>query len=425
MKYKHSLRFRITLSFFLFGTLLMIGVAAGVHFAIEDIENRLLSESMQVEFKEFKEQYHANPHNPLPRSATVKSYLVDSRSDPRLPSYLRGLSFGSHEIDLDEKYMQAMLGPVNGKILVLTRDITLFEEREDSVAAALTVAVIAASLLALWLGYGLSQRVIAPVTSLAQTVATLSPDKPESIVSTSYADDEVGELAHAFERYLERLNEFISREQEFTSNASHELRTPLTVIQGAVELMSVDPDLSARNRKVLQRIERASDAMSQMVDTLLLLARENGVPGKQTCSLSEVVHETIASHQDLLQDKPVKLVARVNHDVELPVACSVAAIVLSNLVRNAVAHTIEGEIILLVDDHRVTVTDTGTGIQRDDLPHIFDRHFRGQRDNAEGSGIGLAIVKRICDRYGWTITVSSVQGQGTTVEIKFASSGVN
>ena len=419
MKYKHSLRFRITLSFFLFGTLLMIGVAAGVKFAIEDIESRLVEETLQMEFEDFKKRYHHNSEQALPHSATVSSYLVENTSDSILPEYIKGLSVGMHELDVGEKYMQVIIGAVDNKFLILTRDATLFEQREDSIFTALTASVIAASLLALWLGYGLSQRVIAPVTNLASSVANLSPDKAETLSVTNYADDEVGELAQTFERYLDRLKDFIDREQEFTSNASHELRTPLTVIKGAVELLSADTELPERSHRVLQRIQRATEAMSQMLETLLVLARENGAPGDQHCRLSDIVHEAIAETRPLVGDKPVSMITQINNDFELPVPHSVAAIVLGNLLRNAIAYTTEGEITVTVDDHRLLVMDTGTGIQNEDLPHIFERHFRGQRDVPQGSGIGLAIVKRICDRYGWQVNVASTAGQGACVTINF------
>lgn len=420
MKYKHSLRFRITLSFFLFGTLLMIGVAAGVNFAIEDIESRLVDESLQMEFDDFKQRYHHSPDQSLPHSATVTSYLVDNSQDSRLPEFVRGLPEGTHEVDLDNKFMQVVVGVVDDKTLVLTRDATLFEQREDEIFATLIVAVIAASLFSLWLGYGLSQKVIAPVINLATSVANLSPDKPESLTAASYADDEVGELAQTFERYLDRLNDFVSREQEFTSNASHELRTPLTVIKGAVELLSVDSDLSPRNKKILLRIERATEAMSQMLETLLVLARENSNLEDQHCRLSDVVHNVIAESREILAEKPVILIAQINQDIDLPVPFSVTAIVLNNLVRNAIAYTTEGEIRVTVDGARLQVVDTGIGIQNEVLPHIFERHFRGQSEMPQGSGIGLAIVKRICDRYGWQVDVASSAGQGTSVSIDFS-----
>lgn len=419
MKYKHSLRFRITLSFFLFTTLLMVGVAIGVNHAIEDIEKRLMEESMQLEFNDFKHRYQTDPNHRLPDTASVMAYLVAPGQESSLPVLIRGLSAGIHEIETDVKTLQVFVGFIDDRKMVLVRDGTLFEQREENIFTAFLIAVFAASLLALWLGYGLSLKVIAPVTNLANSVANLTPDNPDTVSPASYADDEVGELARCFEHYLERLGEFVAREQEFTSNASHELRTPLTVIRGAVEILNGDPELTPRTRRVLQRIERAAESMSQMVETLLVLARENETRGEQVCQITDVVHECVDQARDLLGDKPVQLVTRLEQDFELSVAPSIVTILLGNLLRNAINCTSEGEITVSVLAGQVRVCDTGMGISQDDLPHIFERHFRGQREGEAGSGLGLAIVKRICDRYHWRIETESEAGKGTCFTLYF------
>ena len=422
MQYKHSLRIRITVTFFLFGTFLMAAVATGVHYAIEQIEEQAIQDSLDKELQSFRQRYLENPDLPLPNSANMKAYLISPGHTDDLPDYMRTLQPGTYEIKHNGKILEIIVGKLNGKELALEVDATFFERRENSMNNALIIAVIVASLLALWIGYALSQRAIAPVTSLAKAVSILDPAKPADRLAEKYVNDEVGELALAFDRYLERLQDFVTREQEFTGNASHELRTPLTIIKGAVEILNADPELSARSHGVLQRIKRATDSMSQMVETLLVLAREDKVTDHPVASVASVAQAIIAENKDLLGDRPVKLEMMSVRDFALQVPSAVLIILLGNLLRNAIAFTKEGGITITVNSPSVLVTDTGKGITEEELPKIFERHYRSDNNESTGSGIGLSIVKRICDHYGWTINVTSTPESGTVVTVDFAKS---
>lgn len=422
MKYNLSLRFRITLTFFLFGTMLMIAVATGVHYAIEGIETRVIQENLEKELKNFKQRYNSSPSQPLPHSASMTAYLIETGEESHLPEYLRNLKPGTHEIKQNDKYLQIIIDRLNGKTMLLVLDATIFEQREKKIESALIFAVVFASLLALWIGYALSQKAIAPVTNLAKTVAVLEPGKPSDLLAATYVDDEVGELAKAFDHYLERLQDFIAREQEFTGNASHELRTPLTIIKGAVEILSADTALSSHSRKVLQRIKRAVDGMSRMVETLLVLAREDKKTDEPVPSVAAIAQTVIVESNDLLSSKPVKLEMLSMRDFGLQVPPSIISILLSNLLRNAIAYTKEGSIAISVNSPLVMVTDTGRGISEEALPLIFDRHYRNHDNETAGSGIGLSIVKRICDHYNWKIDVKSTPDKGTVVTLDFGDS---
>ena len=425
MQYKHSLRIRITVTFFLFGTFLMAAVATGVHYAVEEIEEQAIQENLEKELQSFQQRYLENPNLPLPNSASMKAYLISPGHTNDLPDYMRKLQPGIYEVKHDGRILEIIVGKLNGKELALEVDATLFERRENSITNALIIAVFAASLLALWVGYALSQKAIAPVTSLAKSVSVLDPAKPADRLAKKYVNDEVGELALAFDRYLERLQDFITREQEFTGNASHELRTPLTIIKGAVEILNTDPELSERSRNVLQRIKRAADSMSQMVETLLVLAREDKLTDHPVNSVAGIAQIIITENKDLLGDKPVKLEMMSIRDFALKVPPSVLMILMGNLLRNAIAYTKEGGITITVNSPSVLVTDTGKGITEEELPLIFERHYRSGRTNdndSTGSGIGLSIVKRICDHYGWNISVTSTPDQGTIVTVSFGDS---
>jgi hypothetical protein len=413
----------------------MVAVATGVHRAIESIESRVFKENLQNEMESFKQGYQKNVDQPLPRSASMTAYLIAPGEESGLPDYIRDLKDGTYEIEHDRKFLQIAIEQVNGKKLALVLDATLFEQRENSITNTLILAVVIASLLSLWLGFALSQKAISPVTNLARDVAVLEPGKTANKLATRYDNDEVGELAMAFDRYLERLQEFIAREHEFTGNASHELRTPLTIIKGAAELLDTDTELSASSRKVLQRIKRAVDNMSQVVETLLVLAREEEITEHSVSRASDIAQAIISESNDLPGKKSIRLEMHSKQDFELPVPRSILTILLSNLLRNAIAHTREGSITITIESPYILVADTGKGISTEALPLIFDRHYRDSSgelgsgnhslDNAQepsGSGIGLSIVKRICDHYHWQIDVNSTVDKGTIVSVNFEES---
>nr|NIP74341.1 HAMP domain-containing histidine kinase [Gammaproteobacteria bacterium]NIR98090.1 HAMP domain-containing histidine kinase [Gammaproteobacteria bacterium] len=249
--------------------------------------------------------------------------------------------------------------------------------------------------------------------------ANLRPeDKPESLAN-HYPWDEIRELAQDFDDYLARLEAFIERERAFTADVSHELRTPLTVINGAAEVLLADPNLPDPGRIRVMRMARAAEEMTEITTALLVLAREEGTGAARSvsCDMEAVLREVVDKLRDPLKAKPVTLRLDIRARPRLAVECTVLAMVVGNLLRNALAYTEHGEIRVDLGAGVLTVTDTGVGIDSDDLPRVFKRYHRGER--SRGAGIGLSLVKRICDRYGWQIDIHSEPGHGTTTRLEF------
>ena len=425
MNYRQSLRRRITLSFLLFGALLSLTITIGVYFAVEDIEVELVEEGLQSELEFFLKQQGRPPIGAHQLSSDIELYYVDEASKAIVPENIRNLGSGHHDLETDHDLFHILItNESDNHTIYLVRNATAFEQREIALHTALVAAVVVAILIALWLGSWLSGKIILPVSTLARQVSELKPGHHSPLRETNrYADDEVGQLAATFDHYLEQLEQFIEREQEFTSNASHELRTPLAVINSAAELLLENPQLSGRVRSQIERIARAGSRMSQMVEVLLLLAREpnpNDANDKpERCNLKESCLEVSEQHRFLLQGKPVTLRCDIINDFEIETPRAVVAIVLGNLLRNALIYTSEGEVVLTVNNGLVEIKDSGPGIPREQLEQIFQRHYRGAQSG--GSGIGLAIVKRICERQRWKIDIKSEEGVGTTVQLYFGN----
>jgi signal transduction histidine kinase len=219
------------------------------------------------------------------------------------------------------------------------------------------------------------------------------------------------------------MRAFIDRERAFTADVSHELRTPLAIVLGVVELMEEDRRLPEKQQERVARIGRATRGMADMTSALLLMAREASVdePFIQTCDVCDIVGHVIEMHRHLLSGHTSVNLVCLSHP-HIVAERSLFGIVVANLIRNAFTYTPSGLVSITVEEHCLTVTDTGTGIHSEEIGKVFQRHFKGAAST--GSGIGLSLVKRICDRYGWETIIDSTEGKGTSARLIFVSSSV-
>lgn len=425
MRYNHSLRNRISVSFFLFSILLCCFIAVVVYVSLENIEEAIIEDSLANELLHFQE-HPQQIDTVLHSSAYITRYYVSHNFPDWLPDYYQTMPLGLNELILEGSDNYVLVSDLPQGRLYIVKDITDFESREIALHTALIVICIIGPLLALWVGRGLSGEVIAPVTNLANQLSQMPVDSHHSPrVASCYAQDEVGQLALMFDQYLERIEQFITREQEFTGNASHELRTPLAIINGAVELLQENPSIPERAQSQLARISRASQRMAQMVEVLLMLARndsDTGLVGE--CELRDVVEEVVEQYDFLLENRPIKLTCQVA-PVTIQAPKALLAIALGNLLRNAMIYTEQGFVRIEGDQNSISIVDSGPGISLEEQQRIFQRHYRGgvSRDK-RGSGIGLSIVQRICERYQWRVEVMSQQGSGSSITLHFVTHSI-
>jgi signal transduction histidine kinase len=159
--------------------------------------------------------------------------------------------------------------------------------------------------------------------------------------------------------------------------------------------------------------------MENIIATFLWLAREEAAQTPdQTTAVLPVVKEAIEQNQHLFPQKPIEIEFIVRADPILPVSAPVLKVAIINLVQNAFQYTIAGNITVLIDKDRVTISDTGKGIENSRLAAVKQPHFRG--DDSQGFGLGLAIVGRLCKRFGWHFDIDSELGKGTIVHLVFS-----
>ena len=242
--------------------------------------------------------------------------------------------------------------------------------------------------------------------------------------------DDFNRMARALEKAAEREREMEQARRDLVAAVSHDLRTPLTSTRALIEALAdgitTDPQTE---RRYLSSASRELEHLSRLVDDLFELARIDAGLLQLTleeASLHDMISDTIASFQPQAEQKGVRLAGEISGDVD-PVLANPPRLqrVLHNLVSNALRHTPpDGAVTLRAtregEEAHVEVSDTGEGIAAEDLPHVFERSFRGEqsrtrpeRDDAPSTGLGLAIARGLVEAHGGTMDVESDPGRGS------------
>lgn len=416
MKFRTSLRYRVTFAFTLLGTFISLALAILLYQQTVALEQRLVAETLATELHDYLKRYAENPQTQPPASTVMRAYIIQPGENPNIPARLLTLRPGFHRLKLNGgNYYAEVAARADRHFVVLYNDAQI-RHREQQYQVFLASGVLLMTLLSAALGYWLAGRVVSPVAELARRVRRLTPGDNRHQLAGHFSRDEVGLLAQSFDDYQHKLQAFIQREQAFTADVSHELRTPLAVIEGAAEVLQEDTRLEADQRTRIQRILRAGQEMAEITAALLELAREKLTePVASTCHVSGVLQEAVENHRSMLQHKQVDVILEVQAEPELPVDCALLRIVVGNLIRNAFSYTREGRVTIELDATGIRVIDTGVGIAGHQLDDIFKPFYSDQG----GEGIGLSLVKRICIHYGWCLDVNSELGAGTCFSLLF------
>jgi signal transduction histidine kinase len=415
----------VSFALFGFGLSVLFAVAA-LNIRVK-VEDQLVTASLQQDVDQAVEQVHKDPSKPA-GSELIEAWMRSERTLYNMPLAWQSLDSGVHDI-----YETAEDGTTHHYKLAVRRKYGLIGfirydvSRDDLGKQQLLISVIGAvflfGLLSLVLGLWLSRKVLKPVTELANRLRDFRKVGKAEPLAPYFADDEVGELAHALDEYSARLTAMVERDREFNSDVSHELRTPLAVIASTTELLQGSPDLTEKLSERLKRIERASRQATELIEALLLLSRaeRRGPTRGETTEVGKVAADVIESQRPQVRGKPltIELVVQ-DQGVSVNAPASVLAVALTNLIGNAIKYTLEGSVRVEVGQGRIEVIDTGPGIKPEDAERLFQRGVRGEGAGGSGAGLGLAIVRRLCELYGWDVSMRPRDdGNGAVACIKF------
>lgn len=392
----------------------------------------LATQWVRAEAARFWDEAAKDPAYPAPWTSSVHGYFVPTGTSPAdagVPAGHVELGLGLHRLDLPGASQRLLVedGP-GGRLYLqiafrLLDDVGRWTMLIASVLAALAIATVS------WLSYRIARGMVLPVTTMASEVSRWDPRRPDldAIDPVQLPGDvgsEVRLLGGALKGLAERTQAFIQRERDFTREASHELRTPLTVVSVAADMLRRDPELPPRMQRSVDRVQVAARDMEAVVDALLILAREDEPGSIETFDALDVAGEAVAIGEALLREQPgsgsIRL-ALVEHAApRLRGSRRALAVILEQLVRNACTFTTDGSIEVVVEPDRVEVRDTGVGMEHDVLERAFEPFYRADQ-YVGGRGLGLAIVRRLAMRFGWSVDIDSTPGKGTSVTVGFQS----
>lgn len=424
---RRKLRSRIFVSFALFGLALTSLFAAATIYMRARLEDQLINNTLQREVENFVQFKQAHPEpDALWKLSTFDAQIYSARKFANVPFAWQRYGTGVYDIrDFGEggklrPYKLAVYKDA-GYWAFLRLDVSTQRLSERQLITALGFAVLIFAGLSMLIGRWLSSRVMSPVSDLARRLRALRRTGQFEPLAPHFADDEVGELAAALDDYAQRLTELVQRDREFNADVSHELRTPLAVIATTTELLLNAPDLSDKMRDRLKRMERASRQSTELIEALLLLSRaeRSGPIDGESTDIARVCADVIDSNRPHLGGRPVEVDLLVESPLAVNAPSSVVAVALNNLIGNAIKYTPQGEVVVRVQDGRVLVEDTGPGIKAEDAEKLFQRGVRGESATGKGAGLGLAIVRRLCELYGWGVSLRPREGGGAVATLDF------
>jgi signal transduction histidine kinase len=416
----HSLKFKLALTFAIFGATISLLLSLGLFFAAHNLGERLMDETLRAEIDDYISRRSRNPNSLPPATISIQGYvLAQDQRNEHIPDELRLLSDGTHRLSLNGTPYRVAVTHKNGERYFMLFNEKRQRNREEMFIIYLVSGTLIMILISAWVGWWLAGRGVAPISKLARRVSQASPRDDAEAVAQGFANDEIGQLAQVFSAYLKRMRAFIERERNFTSDVSHELRTPLTIVQGVLELMEDGKQSPEKLQERIAKIERANHDMVNLTSALLLMARENTDDVVvQTCDVCEVVNSAVEMNRHLLSKQTTVEVICHSHP-HIAAERTLLSSVVANLIRNAFTYTPSGSVLISVAENELLIKDTGTGIRGEEMGKVFQMHFKGAE--SAGSGIGLSLVKRICDRYGWEVIIDSLENQGTSAQLIFRS----
>ena len=420
-RFKLDLRMRIAVVLATVCIAVVGALGVTLYMASTEMEQRLVEQLVAEEMESLIARAKAPDSGPIVAVGPNLQYHVlrTPRDYAKLPPKFRNLGSGHHEIGSGMDESHVVVRDLGGVRYLVAYDAGPHELRQQRFRNLLWLALGAVVVVSVVLGYWLAGVLTRQLTELASRVSTFQPGEAHPPLARADHDAEVAALARALDQHHAQLVETIRREQEFTANASHELRTPLTAIRTSCELLATEQGLSEKGRSRLEMIDSAAAQMTERMEALLVLARRDLRDHPETVDLRECVAAAAMPWREEIARKGLAFEVPIREDAIVKLDRKALQLVLGNLIKNAVRYTERGYVRVTYEAPRLTVADSGSGIAPQHLAQVFDRHYRAEQ-SGDGLGLGLAIVRRICEDLGWKIEVQSKPGHGSAFSIVFA-----
>ncbi|MEV4532411.1 HAMP domain-containing sensor histidine kinase [Asanoa sp. NPDC049518] len=298
------------------------------------------------------------------------------------------------------------------------------------------LALLVTSLVGVAAAYAVAGRALRPLHQVTATARRLGEQTLDQRIRYTGADDEIAELARTFDAMLDRIGSAFEAQKRFVANASHELRTPLAVMRTEIDVTLADPEADDEEfRRMATVVRDASERANGLVDALLVLARSESQRGRRLGrKVPADLADGLRSAMSAIRGEVDRLGLSVTTDLApAPVVGDPGLLerLAGNLVENAVRYNhlhgrlwartgTDGDQVFLV------VGNTGFEVDATDVPGLFEPFRRGgrERTGARGSGLGLSIVRAVCDAHGGSVTAEPQEDGGLEVRVTLPAASI-
>ena len=274
-------------------------------------------------------------------------------------------------------------------------------------------------------------RSIKPISAIIETSNIITKDNLKSRIPLPLNKDELHLLSNTINNLLDRVENAIEREKQFTSDASHELRTPLAVIKGTLEVLVRKPRNQEEYKEKIDFCISEVNRLNHLVDELLLLARfENQKQSLkiERVSLNTIFLDIVSRNSTIIKEKKLSCVPLFTKDFYVETDSYLFSLILNNILTNAIKYSkVSGVINFDIKEKKdatvFSIADSGIGITSEDLEKIFDQFYRSKSNEhpeIKGTGLGLSIVKRLCVLLQIDLNIESKENIGTKVILSFS-----
>lgn len=443
-----STGFLITVVFFVIYQMIDFSVNAHINDDIQlEVEKHL--EEIEIDRNNTYliqvDQWRAREHNTVNVNPVFVQFLdINDKLIDKSPN-LKGLQLKLYDYKLDNTFIDTYLN----KKPIRQIQVPLFDDKKivghlfvamslddatmilGNLKNTLFIAFPLILILLFLIARFIAGRSIKPVVMITETSGRITKDNLKDRIELPHNKDELYVLSKTINDLLDRIENAVEREKQFTSDASHELRTPLTVLKGTLEVLIRKPRTQLEYEEKINYSISEVNRLNNLVDQLLLLARfENQ---KQSLKIEKVylnalILDTLTMYSAKINTKKISVKHNFSKDYFIESDNYLVAIIISNVISNALKYSSEnGEITIVLSEENnktiCSISDNGIGIAQEDLDKIFSPFYRSNptgHPEIKGSGLGLSIVKRIAQLLHVEFEIHSEINKGTIVVLSFS-----
>ena len=349
--------------------------------------------------------------------------FINNRKDVASPDYQK-LIWDKNEVFISLIPLKTK-GETLG-LMVLAKSLDEFNNLKQMILLAFTSFGLICILGSFLLGNILARSAFKPLKKMIEVIDKVEFDKLEQMLNvTGNPRDESVRLGNKFNEMLLRLDDMAKRQKAFVANASHELKTPLTRAISSLDLITSG---SAKDKEELNLVKEDLFAVNEILERLLVLTKlkmdVHGLAKSYNLKSEELFEYLEKQFQNQLFQKKIDFKGEFTGIVSVSIPKEYLQIILTNLLSNAIKHSVPGSSIYFSvskNPHKTTISirDEGKGMSKEELKHIFDRFYQGETPE-KGYGIGLSIVKQICNLFKIEVKVESEKDVGTKIKLYIA-----